>query len=542
MTEQQAERTQEIEGAPKALKRRGLIAGAAALVAGIAAKQTAQPVAASTALLIPNTLGATVNQVFDQTNMNGSLPDGTAILNANANGSFGNVIGLLGQGGGPAGAGVMGLTNGFFYPGAGVNVGVYGGARPNAYGVQGVTSGPNGRGVFGSNTSGDGVGVRGECLGTGTGVTGRSSTGVGVRGLSAGAPTDSGGTGVYGAAYNPQGVGVLGICNSAFGIGTVSQSASFVGAWGQTTTGTAVLGDVGAGADGASNTGVQGRVGVIAPNGFNNTTAVSGYNQSTGAGGVGVRGQIPNTTNAGETTGVHGINQSTGPNGFGVLGVSTGGPGVVGTTSGTGLVAGLYGTSSTAYGILGNTTAVGYSGLTGTTNTPGAAALAATALVDGAFAAYFKGYTVVEGNFAVTGNKAAAVAHPDGTHRLLYCMESPEAWFEDFGEAKLVGGKADVKLDPDFAALVHVEEYHVFLTPHGDTNGLHVLSRSATGFIVQEHKSGTNSLIFSWRVVAKRKGNPGGRLEKFTMPKINTPDPAKLPKLPPLPPSPPKKP
>ena len=56
-----------------------------------------------------------------------------------------------------------------------------------------------------------------------------------------------------------------------------------------------------------------------------------------------------------------------------------------------------------------------------------------------------------------------------GAHRLLYCMESPESWFEDFGEAELVNGAADVILEPAFAALIDVSRYQVFLTAYGDT-------------------------------------------------------------------------
>ena len=64
----------------------------------------------------------------------------------------------------------------------------------------------------------------------------------------------------------------------------------------------------------------------------------------------------------------------------------------------------------------------------------------------------------VQRNFQVSGTKSAAVPHPDGTHRLLYCVESPEAWFEDFGEGTITAGKADVKLDPDFAAVVDTSQ------------------------------------------------------------------------------------
>ena len=74
--------------------------------------------------------------------------------------------------------------------------------------------------------------------------------------------------------------------------------------------------------------------------------------------------------------------------------------------------------------------------------------------------------------------------HPDGSHRLLYCMESPEAWFEDFGKGTLAGGKAEVKLDPDFAAVVDTSNLHVFLTPHDETHHLAVKATGGGGFTV----------------------------------------------------------
>jgi len=91
----------------------------------------------------------------------------------------------------------------------------------------------------------------------------------------------------------------------------------------------------------------------------------------------------------------------------------------------------------------------------------------------------FYGDVFIHGNSTATGTKSAIVPHPDGSHRALYCVESPECWFEDFGAARLVDGTVTVHLDPDFAAVVHSDAYHVFLTPAGDSNGLYVSSKIA---------------------------------------------------------------
>ncbi len=129
--------------------------------------------------------------------------------------------------------------------------------------------------------------------------------------------------------------------------------------------------------------------------------------------------------------------------------------------------------------------------------------------------------------------------HPDGTDRLLYCLESPESWFEHFGEARLVNGSAQVTLDKDFAPLVHNDKYFVFLTEVGDSGGLYVAGQSPTGFEVRARGSASAGGSFYYRVVARRKDIPGPRLEKVKLPqpikelvKPEVPKPAEPPKAP----------
>jgi hypothetical protein len=135
-------------------------------------------------------------------------------------------------------------------------------------------------------------------------------------------------------------------------------------------------------------------------------------------------------------------------------------------------------------------------------------------------AGLFSGKVEIGGDLTVFGTKSAAVRFPDGTHRRLYCMESPERWFEDFGTSVLADGRAQVRLDPDFAATVDTDDYHVFLTEYDDNNALNVTERSATGFVVRAKASDTASGTFSYRVVAKRGDIEAPRLEKVTMPAI----------------------
>jgi hypothetical protein len=134
---------------------------------------------------------------------------------------------------------------------------------------------------------------------------------------------------------------------------------------------------------------------------------------------------------------------------------------------------------------------------------------------------------VVAQDFTVMGNKHVAAPFPDGSLRKLYCVESPECWFEDFGEAKLVKGKAQVMLPRDFAAVIKTDSYHVFLAPYGRSNGLYVSKRNRQGFAVEEQGNGKSNLKFSFRIVGKRKGVKAERFAKVTVPK-----PVKPPMLP----------
>ena len=80
-----------------------------------------------------------------------------------------------------------------------------------------------------------------------------------------------------------------------------------------------------------------------------------------------------------------------------------------------------------------------------------------------------------------------------------------------------MNGRAQVRLDRDFNALVHSDNYDVFLTPYGATKGLYVSDRNPNGFEVRE-VDGTSGVAFSYRVVAKRRDIPGQRLEKVDIP------------------------
>jgi hypothetical protein len=286
---------------------------------------------------------------------------------------------------------------------------------------------------------------------------------------------------------NPPAVFFNGATNSAFSIGqgdgfqgiTRKVNSAGVHGRGQATGGLTVgiFGDTT-----TTGTGIVGSSGIT----FLSTTpaGVGVYGQSLAESGVGVRGQIPSAVSTANTIALYGENFSSN---------AGAGPGAGGF--------GAYGFSAMGHGLVGATGTAGGGAVVGSTNG-----------VAGAYAGIFYGQLVV------VGAKNAAVPHPDGSHRLLYCMESPESWFEDFGNAKLSSGCATVAIDPEFATVADMSDYHVFVTPYGNTKGLHIAQRTPTGFTVEEHDAGTSDIAFAWRLVAKRKDVDAPRLAKVTLP------------------------
>jgi hypothetical protein len=235
--------------------------------------------------------------------------------------------------------------------------------------------------------------------------------------------------------------------------------------------------------------------------------------------GIGVRGE------ANDATGVFGVALASGASSadpsagrYGVFGMADTGTGVRGSTISD---SGVWGTSASGFGVLGqsssgaglfgDSTAPGGYGVFGR-STSGAAVFGTTT---NGYAGAFNGPVFVQGSFTVSGGpKSAAVPHPDGSLRRMYCQESPEPWFEDFGAATLTNGRAEIALDPDFDALVKGDDYLIFLTAEGDCKGLFVSRKGPHRFVVEEMQGGKSTLSFSYRVVSRRREAVGKRLEK----------------------------
>jgi hypothetical protein len=118
------------------------------------------------------------------------------------------------------------------------------------------------------------------------------------------------------------------------------------------------------------------------------------------------------------------------------------------------------------------------------------------------------------GGLGGSGFKSAIVRTEEGP-MAVYCQESPENWFEDFGSGEIHGGQAEIQLAGDFRLTVTINDSHpmkVFITPNADI-GRWWVEKDNTGFILMAPEA-PQGAQFDYRVVAKRKGYEDLRLER----------------------------
>jgi hypothetical protein len=130
----------------------------------------------------------------------------------------------------------------------------------------------------------------------------------------------------------------------------------------------------------------------------------------------------------------------------------------------------------------------------------------------------------VSGNLFCTGTLGEVVKGGNSKKTGLYTVQSSENWVEDFGSGQLNGGLAVIHLEPHFAQTVsHNADYHVFLTPAGDCEGLYVSNRTPNSFEVREMKNGQSHVAFDYRIVVHRKGFESSRLPDVSRKFIDKP-------------------
>lgn len=171
-----------------------------------------------------------------------------------------------------------------------------------------------------------------------------------------------------------------------------------------------------------------------------------------------------------------------------------------------------------------------HAGVTGTSDTrdgngvmarapEGANAFGLWAIGNQGLAAVFEGRVRINGPLEIAGGgKSAVVPLPDGSSVLMYSLECPDSWFEDFGFGRLMDGIAQIEIDENFATAVgHETSYHVFLSEYEGNNGLYVTNRTSTTFEVRSTDSDASG-EFSYRIVAKRADIETPRFQKTSIP------------------------
>ncbi len=383
-------------------------------------------------------------------------------------------VGVQGQTGGSEGIGVLGLASTT-------------GSGTGAVGVIGASFAPNGAGVFGQS---------GDTAGAGIGVVGYSPSPTGF-GLYA-YETGSAGVGGYARWQNAStrgaGTSQIGFWgDSSSGVGVFGSSDTLFGVFGESGSATGVVGESlsGYGISGESNSGT----------GVNGTVVdgigTSGLSINTGIGMNGVFA-FPSTSGSGFT----GVGE------WGDTGVS-GSFAVVGTADDGNALFGKNNTVNHETLYMENDS--GFNG-----GTPIAARFAGPGASTYCYIPRDSADNGT-GDLICTGTKSAAVPVQGNRMVRLYAVEAADNWFEDAASGQLVNGSATIAFDQIFAQTINGDvDYHVFITPNGECEGLYVTNKSGRGFEVHELHSGHSNVAFDYRIMARRKGFETVRMQDVT--------------------------
>ena len=436
------------------------------------------------------------------------------------------------------------------------------------YGVYGLSSIKKGFGIYGTNNATGGVGVKAigdtalTAYGTRDGIKAYGSTENGVEGFGANAGVygsganfggrflSAAGQGVYSSSSYAAGDSSIGVTYGGFFKGT---SGPGVYSKSSTVAGDSSIGKTYGGYFSATaGIGVDG--GGTSYGGYFTATKGQGvYSASSGAAGDSTTGKTYGLYSAtsdpsGTHAGVYAVDNNVN-NGWGLIASGFGGVSASGHlygVSASGGNFGVYGTAPDAgvYGVGENfgggvgVQGFGYnatiaswplnSGNVFSGTSYGLYAAQTTAATTGVAAIYaqdaqtsdnvqvnaWSGSThyKVLGSFA--GSVSCAVKDLNGDKVVMHCPETPEFYFEDYGEGQLMNGKAHIDLDPILAKNVAIDEKHhlrVFIQLDGDCKGVYVANKTTTGFDVVELNGGASNTSFEWHIICNAKDeNEGG--------------------------------
>ncbi len=402
--------------------------------------------------------------------------------------------------------GVVGYTGNFFGVGG--------------IGVRGIVSGGGGF----NPQSFENIGVEGEMGTSGAAIAGFANgintwpgavSTAGTMGVANGTGATLGAAGIN---QNGSGVGVAGLGNGigAFNIPGAGAGGAFTGT-----------------ANGAIGyaTNAAGGVGIIGAGNNILTPTVP----AAGAGGsfTGINiGAIGWATTSGTATGLIGVGNN-------LAGYNFYANGSGGAFSGTSIGAFGYGTvAASATGILGvgnasgtSVLAVGSGGAFNGTNYGVFASSTGSGNPSGAFEGFNNatGNTVYVDfwngtNYKILGTSpgtvSCSVLDSKGNSVVMHAPETPEAYFEDYGQGQLVNGKAHIDMDPSYAKNICVNDKHplrVFIQLEGDCKGVYVANKTAAGFDVVELDGGTSNITFQYHIIGNQADAvmPSGVVSKF---------------------------
>ena len=356
--------------------------------------------------------------------------------------------------------------------------------------------------AMGSNTVASGY--FGTAMGTFTTASGYGSTAIGTMGTANGtystvigeginAPSrDEIALGAYNTTYTPvSGSGTWSPSDRLFSIGNGTSASA-------TSNAMVILknGNIGIGTSSPTYVlDVEGNSGSSAVAYFSNSNAgqyALAVKNSAATGGGGGGGIYGSTAQSFYAYGIYGNNDNT--SGTGINGVGNGISSFYALAAGSG--ANFDGRN---FGL------VSWSTNTGTAASPaGGGYFTNHAGTNYAYVAYNNGT-----NYKILGTGTVS-SIADGVNNekvVLHAPETPEVYFQDYGEGQLTNGKAHISIDPIFAKNIVVNGKHplrVFVQLQGDCMGVYSTNETQTGFDVVELQGGQSNVKFHWTITANR--------------------------------------
>lgn len=370
--------------------------------------------------------------------------------------------------------------------------------------------------------------------GSGPGIRGVGATGNGVGGTTRNNSTSvaNGTAGVFGNDQSTSGVfdsGVLG--RSVRGTGVFGHSVAGVGVSGTSTSANGMLGSSAFNSSSFSNAtaGVLGQDLSTSRSSFNSgvtgitSTGIAGVTGETlnvnSTGGAGLRGTAQGNGSGLEAQGAIGVQGFANNNPsileIGIFGFAIDGPGIDGFSRNfPGLVASNETAAAPALKVFGN-------------GHPTAPLITATGGGSNDIMSLDQsGNLILAGTLTQNGTPLLASRGAGGRNVITYGPRESEPTVEDMGTGEVVNGRAYVRLDAGFAAIIDPSRpYLVFITPEADNNGIYVAEKSLAGFTVRESRGGHSTFGFDYRVVAKPYDTNAPRLAAPSRPLLQ-PTPA----------------